>query len=197
MSINIVVATGNRGKLAEFSQLLGERFELLSQADLNVTEAEETGLSFVENALLKARNAAAQTGLPALADDSGLCVNALGGAPGIYSARYGGDNANDADNNAKLIATLASEQNRRAHFHCALVFVRHAEDPAPIICEGRWLGDIIDQPRGDNGFGYDPHFYVADLNKTAAELPPADKNRLSHRGQAVAAFVQRFKEEGL
>lgn len=197
MSINIVVATGNRGKLAEFSQLLGERFELLSQADLNVTEAEETGLSFVENALLKARNAAAQTGLPALADDSGLCVNALGGAPGIYSARYAGDNANDADNNAKLIASLASEQNRRAHFHCALVFVRHAEDPAPIICEGRWLGDIIDQPRGDNGFGYDPHFYVADLNKTAAELPPADKNRLSHRGQAVAAFVQRFKEEGL
>ena len=197
MSINIVVATGNRGKLAEFSQLLGERFELLSQADLNVTEAEETGLSFVENALLKARNAAAQTGLPALADDSGLCVNALGGAPGIYSARYAGDNANDADNNAKLIATLASEQNRRAHFHCALVFVRHAADPAPIICEGRWLGDIIDQPRGDNGFGYDPHFYVADLNKTAAELPPADKNRLSHRGQAVAAFVRRFKEEGL
>ena len=197
MSSKIVVATGNRGKLAEFSQLLGERFELLSQKDLKVDEAEETGLSFVENALLKARNAAAQTGLPALADDSGLCVNALNGAPGIYSARYAGDNANDADNNAKLIATLASEQNRRAHFHCALVFVRHAADPAPIICEGRWLGDIIDQPRGDNGFGYDPHFYVADLNKTAAELPPADKNRLSHRGQAVAAFVQRFKEEGL
>ena len=197
MSIKIVVATGNRGKLAEFSQLLGERFELLSQNDLNVDEAEETGLSFIENALLKARNAAAQTGLPALADDSGLCVKALSGAPGIYSARYAGEGANDADNNAKLIDTLAGEQDRRAHFHCALVFVRHAADPAPIVCEGRWPGEIIDSPRGSNGFGYDPHFYVAAVNKTAAELPPDDKNRLSHRGQAVAAFVQRFKEEGL
>lgn len=195
MSSKIVVATGNRGKLAEFSQLLGERFELLSQKDLKVDEAEETGLSFVENALLKARNAAAQTGLPALADDSGLCVNALNGAPGIYSARFAGDGASDTDNNAKLVEKLAGENNRRAHFHCALVFVRHATDPAPIICEGRWPGEIIDKAKGGNGFGYDPHFYVAALDKTAAELPPEEKNRLSHRGQAVAAFVERFKEE--
>ncbi len=195
MSSKIVVATGNRGKLAEFSQLLGERFELLSQKDLKVDEAEETGLSFVENALLKARNAAAQTGLPALADDSGLCVNALNGAPGIYSARFAGDGASDTDNNAKLVEKLAGENNRHAHFHCALVFVRHAADPAPIICEGRWPGEIIDTARGGNGFGYDPHFYVAALDKTAAELPPEEKNRLSHRGQAVAAFVERFKEE--
>ena len=195
MTRKIVVATGNRGKLAEFRQLLGERFELLSQKDLKVEEAEETGLSFVENALLKARNAAAQTGLPALADDSGLCVNALNGAPGIYSARYAGEGANDADNNAKLVHELAEEEDHSAHFHCALVFVRHAKDPAPIICEGRWPGEIIDNARGGNGFGYDPHFYVPALDKTAAELPPEDKNRLSHRGQAVAAFVQRFKEE--
>ncbi|WP_417766268.1 RdgB/HAM1 family non-canonical purine NTP pyrophosphatase [Spongiibacter tropicus] len=195
MNSKIVVATGNRGKLAEFSQLLGERFELLSQKDLKVDEAEETGLSFVENALLKARNAAAQTGLPALADDSGLCVNALNGAPGIYSARYAGNGASDTDNNAKLVEKLAGENNRRAHFHCALVFVRHATDPAPIICEGRWPGEIIDTARGGNGFGYDPHFYVAALDKTAAELSPEEKNRLSHRGQAVAAFVERFKEE--
>lgn len=195
MTLKIVVATGNAGKLAEFSQLLGERFSLISQRDLQVEEAEENGLSFVENALIKARNAALQTGLPALADDSGLCVDALGGAPGIYSARYAGAGAKDADNNAKLLRDLADIRQRKAHFHCALVFVRHPEDPAPIICEGRWLGEVVDTPRGDNGFGYDPHFFIPELNKCAAELPPEQKNRLSHRGLAVSQLVKRLPSE--
>ena len=195
MTLKIVVATGNAGKLAEFSQLLGERFSLISQRDLQVEEAEENGLSFVENALIKARNAALQTGLPALADDSGLCVDALGGAPGIYSARYAGAGAKDADNNAKLLRDLADIRQRKAHFHCALVFVRHPEDPAPIICEGRWLGEVVDTPRGDNGFGYDPHFFIPELNKCAAELPPEQKNRLSHRGLAVSQLVKRLPTE--
>ena len=195
MTLKIVVATGNAGKLAEFSQLLGERFSMISQRDLQVEEAEENGLSFVENALIKARNAALQTGLPALADDSGLCVDALGGAPGIYSARYAGAGAKDADNNAKLLRDLADIRQRKAHFHCALVFVRHPEDPAPIICEGRWLGEVVDTPRGDNGFGYDPHFFIPALNKCAAELPPEQKNRLSHRGLAVSQLVKRLPTE--
>lgn len=195
MTLKIVVATGNAGKLAEFSQLLGERFSLISQRDLQVEEAEENGLSFVENALIKARNAALQTGLPALADDSGLCVDALGGAPGIYSARYAGAGAKDADNNAKLLRDLAGIRQRKAHFHCALVFVRHPEDPAPIICEGRWLGEVVDTPRGDNGFGYDPHFFIPELNKCAAELPAEQKNRLSHRGLAVSQLVKRLPTE--
>lgn len=195
MSLKIVVASNNRGKLAEFSQLLGERFKLLSQGELQVEEVEENGLSFVENALLKARNAALQTDLPALADDSGLCVDALGGAPGIYSARYAGAGASDADNNSKLIHDLKGIGERRAHFHCALVFVRHPEDPAPIICEGRWPGEIVDQARGDNGFGYDPHFYIPELKQCAAELPAEQKNRLSHRGRAVAQLVQRLQSE--
>ena len=195
MTLKIVVATGNRGKLAEFSQLLGERFTLISQRELQVEEAEENGLSFVENALIKARNAALQTGLPALADDSGLCVDALGGAPGIYSARYAGISATDAYNNGKLLRDLAGITPRKAHFHCALVFVRHPEDPAPIICEGRWLGEVVDSPRGSNGFGYDPHFFIPELNKCAAELAPDQKNRLSHRGLAVAQLVQRLPVE--
>lgn len=195
MTLKIVVATGNAGKLAEFSQLLGERFSLISQRDLQVEEAEENGLSFVENALIKARNAALQTGLPALADDSGLCVDALGGAPGIYSARYAGAGAKDADNNAKLLRDLSDIRQRKAHFHCALVFVRHPEDPAPIICEGRWLGEVVDTPRGDNGFGYDPHFFIPALSKCAAELPPEQKNRLSHRGLAVSQLVKRLPTE--
>lgn len=195
MTLKIVVATGNAGKLAEFSQLLGERFSLISQRDLQVEEAEENGLSFVENALIKARNAALQTGLPALADDSGLCVDALGGAPGIYSARYAGAGAKDADNNAKLLRDLADIRQRKAHFHCALVFVRHPEDPAPIICEGRWRGEVVDAPRGTNGFGYDPHFFIPELNKCAAELPPEQKNRLSHRGLAVSQLVKRLPSE--
>lgn len=195
MTLKIVVATSNAGKLAEFSQLLGERFSLISQRDLQVEEAEENGLSFVENALIKARNAALQTGLPALADDSGLCVDALGGAPGIYSARYAGADAKDADNNAKLLRDLADIRQRKAHFHCALVFVRHPEDPAPIICEGRWVGEVVDTPQGNNGFGYDPHFFIPELNKCAAELPPEQKNRLSHRGLAVSQLVKRLPSE--
>lgn len=195
MSSKIVVATGNRGKLAEFSQLLGSQFTLVSQRDLDVEEAEENGLSFVENALIKARNAARQTGLAALADDSGLCVDALGGAPGIYSARYAGPQASDADNNAKLCQALAHTEQRSAHFHCALVLVRHADDPAPIICEGRWQGEILDTPRGDHGFGYDPHFYLAELGRCAAELPATEKNRLSHRGLAVSQLLARLPGE--
>ena len=189
MTLKIVVATGNAGKLAEFSQLLGERFSLISQRDLQVEEAEENGLSFVENALIKARNAALQTGLPALADDSGLCVDALGGAPGIYSARYAGAGAKDADNNAKLLRDLADIRQRKAHFHCALVFVRHPEDPAPIICEGRWLGEVVDTPRGENGFGYDPIFVPTGYRVTFGEMPPEEKHALSHRARAFDKLV--------
>lgn len=190
----VVLASGNKGKLKELGAILAELdMQVHSQAEFNVTEAEETGLSFVENALLKARNAARQTGLPALADDSGLCVDALRGAPGIYSARYAGAHASDSDNNAKLLASLAGEENRRAHFHCALVFVLHADDPAPVICEGIWAGEIVDQPRGDNGFGYDPLFYIPELNCCSAQLPPAQKNRLSHRGQAVTQLLPRLR----
>ncbi|MDX1506165.1 MAG: RdgB/HAM1 family non-canonical purine NTP pyrophosphatase [Spongiibacter sp.] len=195
MSLHIVLASGNRGKLAEFSSLLGERFRFSAQSDLGVEEAEETGLSFIENALIKARNASLHTQLPALADDSGLCVNALGGAPGIYSARFAGSDADDSANNAKLIRELKGINDRRAHFHCALVFVRHAEDPAPIICEGRWPGEIVDDARGENGFGYDPHFYIPELGCCSAELPSQQKNRLSHRGRAVAQLIQRLQSE--
>lgn len=195
MSLHIVLASGNRGKLAEFSSLLGERFRFSSQRDLNIEEVEETGLSFIENALIKARNASLHSQLPALADDSGLCVSALGGAPGIYSARFAGPGADDQANNAKLINELDGIDDRRAHFHCALVFVRHAEDPAPIICEGRWPGEIVDDPRGENGFGYDPHFFIPELGCCSAELPSQQKNRLSHRGRAVAQLIQRLQTE--
>ncbi len=196
MSQQIVLASGNRGKIAELSSLLAELdIEILSQSDFQVVEAEENALSFVENALLKARNAARQTGLPALADDSGLCVDALNGAPGIYSARFAGPDASDADNNALLLEKLRDETRRSAHFHCALVFVRHADDPAPIICEGLWHGEILDQPRGENGFGYDPLFYIPDLQRCSAELDKAEKNRLSHRGLALAQLLPRLRQE--
>lgn len=194
----VVLASGNRGKLLELNNLLnGLGIELRSQADFDVVEAEEAGLSFIENAILKARNAARQTGHAALADDSGLCVDALGGAPGIYSARYAGANAQDADNNAKLATALQGETNRHAHFHCALAFVRHADDPAPIVTEGLWQGEILDAPRGTNGFGYDPLFYIANLGLCSAELSKEQKNQLSHRALALAQLLPRLESEYL
>ena len=180
-----VLASNNPGKLRELAALLaGLDIELISQSDLNVTPAAETGQTFVENALLKARHASRQTALPAIADDSGLVVRALGGVPGVRSARYAGDAATDADNNRKLIRALVGHSDRSAWFYCALVFLQHPRDPSPLLATGLWHGQIIDQPRGEKGFGYDPHFLIPHLGKTSAELPPQQKNQLSHRGQA-------------
>ncbi len=195
----LVLASGNAGKLREFNQVLGALdVEVLPQSQFQVPDAEETGLSFVENAILKARHAAQLTGLPALADDSGLEVDALLGAPGIYSARYAGPGASDADNNQRLLEALAEvpDEQRSARFQCLLVYMRHAEDPTPLICQGTWEGRILRAPRGDNGFGYDPLFFIPALNCCSAELPASDKNRLSHRGQAVAQLVARLRERG-
>lgn len=189
-AMKAVLASGNAGKLRELAALLaGLDVELVSQGDLNVAPAAETGQTFIENALLKARHASRQTGLPAIADDSGLVVPALNGAPGVRSARYAGDAATDADNNRKLIGALAGLSDRSAWFYCALVFMRHPEDPSPLLATGLWRGRIIDQPRGENGFGYDPHFLLPQLNKTSAELPARRKNQLSHRGQAANALA--------
>ena len=191
----IVLASGNKGKLKEFNEVLAPlACRLVPQSDVGVTDVEETGLSFVENAILKARHASRLSGLPALADDSGLEVDALKGAPGIYSARYAGPDATDADNNAKLLQALEGvpEAARSARFQCLLVLVRHPEDPTPLICQGTWEGRIGFSPRGDNGFGYDPLFYVPELDCHSAELTPAQKHRFSHRGQAVAELVRRL-----
>jgi XTP/dITP diphosphohydrolase len=191
MSTRVVLATGNRGKVKEFSELLaGHDIEVVPQSDFAVPDAAETGLTFVENAILKARNAAAHTGLPAIADDSGLEVDHLNGAPGIYSARYAGDGGSAA-NNAKLLEALSGvpEERRRARFQCVLVYLRHADDPTPLICQGTWEGRILEAPRGDAGFGYDPLFYVPDEGCSAAELPAERKNRLSHRGQALRCLL--------
>ncbi|HCS27580.1 MAG TPA: non-canonical purine NTP pyrophosphatase, RdgB/HAM1 family [Spongiibacteraceae bacterium] len=189
----VVLASGNRGKLREMQQVLGNAgLELLLQTDFDIIDAEETGKSFIENAILKARHASAATGLPALADDSGLCVDALDGRPGIYSARYSGENASDARNNEKLLKELASEDNRSASFICVLALVQHADDPLPLICEGRWRGEILREARGSNGFGYDPLFYIADLHCSSAELEADVKNRHSHRGLALQQLLQRL-----
>ena len=188
----IVVATGNRGKLAELSRLLAPTgIELCAQSDAGIEPPEETGLTFIENALLKARHASAGTGLPALADDSGLAVDALGGAPGIYSARYAGESADDAANNRKLLQSLADvpPDARTARYHCALVLLRHAEDPLPLVCSASWEGVILDAPRGTGGFGYDPLFFLPSLGLTAAELDPLRKNELSHRGRALQMLL--------
>jgi XTP/dITP diphosphohydrolase len=150
-------------------------------------------VTFVENALAKARHAARLTGLPALADDSGVCVNALGGAPGVYSARFAGEPKSDARNNAKLVAELAGQADKSAYYYCVLVYVRHADDPQPIIADGRWNGEIIDTPRGANGFGYDPYFLLPAAGKTAAEMSPQEKNGISHRGQALRALVEKLR----
>jgi XTP/dITP diphosphohydrolase len=190
----LVLASGNAGKLREFGQLLAPfDFEVLPQAAFNVPEADEPHVTFVENAIAKARHAAQLTGLPALADDSGLCVTALGGAPGVYSARYGGEPRSDARNNAKLLADLAGVADRRAHYVAVLVLTRSASDPQPIIAEGEWHGEIIDAPRGAGGFGYDPHFLVPGTGLTVAELPHEEKNRCSHRGQALAQLLARLR----
>jgi XTP/dITP diphosphohydrolase len=190
----IVLASNNAGKLREFGQMLARLdIEVLPQKHFNIPEADEPHVTFVENALAKARHAARLTGLPALADDSGLCVAALGGAPGVFSARYAGEPKSDARNNTKLIADLQGQTDRRAHYVAVLVFVHHADDPQPIICEGEWHGEIIDTPRGDNGFGYDPYFLDPALGKTAAEIGHEAKNRRSHRGQALARLIERLK----
>jgi XTP/dITP diphosphohydrolase len=192
VSKTIVLASSNAGKVREFNQLLGDlRFEVVPQSQFNVTDAEETGLTFVENAILKARNAAQHTGLPALADDSGLEVDALHGAPGIYSARYAGPKASDAENLEKLLGMLKDvpEQKRSARFQCVLVHLRHALDPTPLICQGTWEGRILMAARGTSGFGYDPVFFVPSHACSAAELPAATKNALSHRSQALRQFL--------
>ena len=164
-----------------------------AQSEFGVSEAEEPHVTFVENALAKARHASRATGLPAMADDSGICADALGGAPGVHSARYAGEPKSDDRNNQKLIADLASCSDKTVRYYCVLVYVRHADDPQPIIAEGAWQGELIEAPRGSNGFGYDPYFLVPGLGKTAAELPPQEKNRLSHRGQALRVLIDKLK----
>jgi XTP/dITP diphosphohydrolase len=192
----VVLATGNVGKLRELGGMLADLdIELVSQRELGISDAEETGLSFVENAILKARHAAQASSLPAIADDSGLEVDALDGAPGIYSARYAGPDATDAHNNHKLLKALAKipEKERTARFRCLLVYLRHAADATPLICQGTWEGRILEAPRGNNGFGYDPLFWVPGQNCSSAELPPELKNRLSHRGQALQQLLEQLR----
>ena len=190
----LVLASNNPGKLREFAALLAPLdFEVLPQAALGIGEAEEPHFTFVENALAKARHAARLAGLPALADDSGICVEALGGAPGVYSARFAGEPKSDQRNNDKLIADLAGKADRRAHYCCVLVFVRHADDPQPVIAEGEWHGEIIDAPRGSGGFGYDPYFWLPEFGCTGAELPAEKKNAISHRGKALARLIEQLR----
>lgn len=191
----IVVASANAGKLAEFNQLLGgSGIEFIAQSALDVAEIEETGLSFVENALLKARHATRVTGLPALADDSGLCVDALDGAPGLYSARYAGEPGDSARNIDKLLQALDGlpDAQRGAHFHCTLVVLRHAEDPSPLIAQGDWYGRILDRPRGSGGFGYDPVFVDDVHGVSAAQLDAQTKNAISHRGLALMELQRQL-----
>ena len=193
--VKVVLASSNPGKLAELRALLEPAgMDVVPQDAFGVEPPEETGLTFVENALIKARAACAATGLPALADDSGVVVDALGGAPGVRSACYAGDGASDADNLARLLEALVGVEppDRGAAFVCALVYLRHAHDPCPIVCEGVWRGRILDAPRGGGGFGYDPVFFVETLGRTAAELSRAEKNALSHRGQALAQLLGRL-----
>lgn len=193
MSRTLVLASNNPGKLKEFGELLAPvGFDVQPQGQFDVPEAGEPHLTFVENALAKARHAARLTGLPALADDSGVCANALGGAPGVWSARYAGEPKSDARNNQKLVADLATHADKSAYYYCVLVLVRHADDPQPVIAEGRWSGEIRAEPSGQGGFGYDPHFWLATLGKTAAELSAQEKNRLSHRGQALRLLVEKL-----
>ena len=197
--MKIVLASNNPGKVREIGQLLADSgIEVLPQSKFHVVEVEETGLTFVENAILKARNAAAQSGLPAIADDSGLEVDALNGAPGIYSARFAGKGASDADNLNKMLTELKGvpADQRSARFQCLMVYMRHADDPTPIICQGTWEGSITTEPRGESGFGYDPVFHVPTHGCTAAELPAEEKNRLSHRGQALRCLVDALQRLG-
>lgn len=192
----VVLATGNPGKVKEINELLtGFDLEVVPQSAFGVSEAEETGLTFVENAIIKARNAAAHTGLAAIADDSGLEVDALDGAPGVFSSRYAGAEASDRDNLEKLLADLGDlpDERRTARFRCVMVYLRHARDATPLVCQGTWEGRVLFAPRGNGGFGYDPVFYVPAQDRSAAELPPEIKNRISHRGQALRDLVGRLK----
>ena len=193
MTKRLVLASGNLGKLAEFNRFLQPLgFNLCTQTELGINEADEPHLTFIENALAKARHVARLSGLPALADDSGICVPALGGAPGVHSARFAGEPKSDQANNAKLVAELRAHSNKSAYYYCALVYILSADDPQPVIADGRWDGEIIETARGQGGFGYDPHFWLASLAKTAAELEPAEKNQLSHRGQALRQLVAKL-----
>ena len=196
MSQRLVLASNNTGKLREFSQLFKPfAIELIPQGQLSIGAAEEPFDRFIDNALAKARHASRLSGLPAIADDSGICVDALSGAPGVRSARFAGEHCSDTDNNQKLLSLLAGEVNREAHYVCALVVVREANDPNPIVVETRWDGEIIDEPRGQHGFGYDPYFYLPQLQMTAAELSPERKNAISHRGQALAQLMEQLEKD--
>lgn len=192
----VVLATGNAGKVRELASLLADfGLDVVAQTELGVDSAEETGLTFIENAILKARHAAHITGLPAIADDSGLAVDILGGAPGIYSARYAGEDASDQQNLEKLLHALEDvpDGKRNAQFHCVLVYIRHAEDPTPLVCHGSWQGEITRAPAGSGGFGYDPIFYVPSEGKTAAELSREEKGAISHRGQALTLLLEAMR----
>ncbi|MDH2378261.1 RdgB/HAM1 family non-canonical purine NTP pyrophosphatase [Providencia hangzhouensis] len=192
----VVLATGNPGKVNELADLLRDfGMDTVAQTSLGVESAEETGLTFIENAILKARHAAAQTGLPAIADDSGISVDALGGAPGIYSARYAGEDATDEQNLIKLLEAMKNvpDDQRQAQFNCVLVYLRHAEDPTPLVFHGRWHGVITHERKGQGGFGYDPIFYVPELGCTSAELTKAEKQAVSHRGRALTMMLDALK----
>ena len=192
----LVLASSNPGKLREFGELLAPLgIEVVPQGALGVPDAEEPHATFVENALAKARNAARHANLPALADDSGICVAALGGEPGVHSARFAGDPKSDRRNNEKLVAALADRRDRRAHYYCVVVLVRHAVDPEPLIAEGRWHGEVIDEPRGTGGFGYDAHFLLPELGRTVAELTADEKHAVSHRGKALRRLIALLREE--
>ncbi len=193
----IILASSNKGKLKEINQLLsGAELDVVSQSEFNITDADETGLTFVENAIIKARHASAHAKLPAIADDSGLEVDALNGAPGIYSARYAGEGTTDQKNLEKLLQELKDvpEEQRTARFQCLMVYMRHENDPTPLICQGTWEGRILFEPKGTNGFGYDPVFYVPTHDCSSAELEPDLKNSLSHRGQALTKLVRLLKQ---
>lgn len=190
----LVIASNNAGKLREFQRMLSPLgIEVLTQSQLGIAEAEEPHCTFVENALAKARHVSRESGLPALADDSGICVEALGGAPGVISARYAGENPkSDARNNEKLLQDMQGVADRRAHYYCVLVLVRHADDPQPLIAEGEWQGEIFHEERGEGGFGYDPMFWLPEFGKTAAELSHDEKAKVSHRAKALQVLMQRF-----
>ncbi|ELL0574728.1 XTP/dITP diphosphatase [Vibrio fluvialis] len=194
----IVLATGNQGKVREMADLLADfGFDVVAQSEFNVSEVAETGITFIENAIIKARHAAKETGLPAIADDSGLEVDYLGGAPGVYSARYAGEDASDQQNLEKLLDAMKDvpEAQRSARFHCVLVLMRHENDPTPLVCHGKWEGRILTQAHGSNGFGYDPIFFVPEENCASAQLEPMRKKQLSHRGQALKKLFQAIEEQ--
>ncbi len=194
--MKVVLASGNQGKLRELGALLKDvGMDLVAQSEFDIASPPETGLTFVENALIKARHAAAESGLPALADDSGIAVDALQGAPGIYSARYAGEDASDADNVNKLLEAMRdfAQEGRGAAFHCVLVYLRHAKDPTPLIAHGKWQGRILEAVQGEGGFGYDPVFWCPEFETSAAMLSREDKNRISHRGKALALLLEQLR----